>query len=179
MIRSVLLITLLFLTTACGHSVLGYDIRPTPIGMHDAPENAPPNYKQGWADGCESGYSAFGNSFYKTVYRLKKDRSLVNDRIYLRAWTDAFDYCRSKVNRELMEGLFWGPAFGGGQEGVFPRLGNKQASYSAPGNVFDQLLPLDGAGGPFTPDRDLRSPSTINQRGFALPLQGGVQFPGE
>jgi hypothetical protein len=65
----------------------------------------PPEYQQGWQDGCESGYSTYGNSMYKTFYHYKMDPNLRNNDIYYRTWNDAFNYCRAWVKHDQAHGM--------------------------------------------------------------------------
>ncbi len=72
--------------------------------MPKAPEG-PPEYQQAWNDGCESGFSTYGNSMYKAFYHYKMDMNLRNNEIYYRTWSDAFHYCRAWVKPDLAQGL--------------------------------------------------------------------------
>jgi hypothetical protein len=64
-------------------------------------ESAPPEWKLGWQHGCESGLSAYGNNYYKTLYKFHQDITMIKNEYYFKAWTDAFNFCRSSVNRSL------------------------------------------------------------------------------
>ncbi len=81
--------------------------KPRPWTMAHAPEDATPQYKQGWEDGCGSGMAAYGNDVYKAAYEFKQDPKMVNHPLYFRAWIDGYQYCRPFINRYLNDG-FWG-----------------------------------------------------------------------
>jgi hypothetical protein len=58
-------------------------------------KDASPDFKQGWADGCETGMSGGGNSFQQTMYKVNKQDgykfSYSPD--YKVAWNYAFWFC--------------------------------------------------------------------------------------
>lgn len=68
-----------------------------PYSLDLTPPEGPFEYEQGWTDGCESGMSAYSNSFYKSlrVFELRQDPSLRGNKMYYQAWKDAFLYCAS------------------------------------------------------------------------------------
>ena len=73
--------------------------------LYDAPytydENAPDIWKLGWQHGCKSGFAAYGNSYYKTLYNFEQDIEKVKNPTYFKAWMDSLNYCRSIINRSL------------------------------------------------------------------------------
>ncbi len=86
-------------------------LKPKPLFVGGPAENAPPEYKQGWADGCESGYSAYGELYYKTFYKFKQDSKMIDNPTYYKAWIDSFNYCRSYINRYMADGMWFGKGF--------------------------------------------------------------------
>lgn len=66
-----------------------------PATLDLEPPPGPPEYRQGWSDGCESGMDAYAPQFQKLVraFDLKQDPKLRNNPVYYRAWKDAFLYC--------------------------------------------------------------------------------------
>lgn len=69
--------------------------KPRPIGMAEVDPNAPPNYQQGWNDGCDSGLAAYGGSSYTwTGYKFKQDYTKLDDKEYYGAWQQGWLYCR-------------------------------------------------------------------------------------
>ena len=58
------------------------------------PPPGPPEYQQGFLDGCESGFSGYGNSFNKLFWTWKQDPQLAeNNPVYYQIWKDAYTYC--------------------------------------------------------------------------------------
>lgn len=53
----------------------------------------PPEYVQGWRDGCETGRSAYANHFYKMFLTVKQDEQLAQNPVYYQVWKDAYLYC--------------------------------------------------------------------------------------
>ena len=64
-------------------------------------ESAPAEWKLGWQHGCESGLSAYGNNYFKSIYKFKQDVEMVKDEYYFKAWNDSFNFCRASINRYL------------------------------------------------------------------------------
>lgn len=64
-----------------------------PIEFDLTPPDGPPIYQQGFKDGCESGYSGYGNNFNKMFWKWKQDPKLAQDKVYYQIWKDAYDYC--------------------------------------------------------------------------------------
>lgn len=96
MLRTFLILFLLTGLTACfARTSPVYDLTIS------YPEDAPPEYKLGWQQGCESGLSTYSNDYYKSMYKFKQDLSMMKSEYYSKAWNDSFNYCRSYVNRKL------------------------------------------------------------------------------
>lgn len=57
------------------------------------PPPGPPEYQQGWKDGCETGRAAYANHFYKMFLDFKQDEDLSQNPIYYQVWKDAYLYC--------------------------------------------------------------------------------------
>jgi hypothetical protein len=69
--------------------------KPLPPGMGEVDPNAPPIYKQGWRDGCETGMWVYGGDNYRYLgYKFKQDYSMINNEDYYSAWQDSYLYCR-------------------------------------------------------------------------------------
>lgn len=77
---------------------LGGCAAPKPLGLAKTPDG-PPNFRQGWEDGCETGMATESNSYYKTFYKFKQDPYQVTDPMYFETWVDAFRYCRDYVDK--------------------------------------------------------------------------------
>ena len=71
-----------------------FDIRK-PYSLDLTPPAGPPEYEQGWTDGCESGMNAYSGGIYKAlkVFELRQDPQLRNNKMYYQVWKDAFLYC--------------------------------------------------------------------------------------
>jgi hypothetical protein len=104
MIRA-LLVSVLLMTAGCG---LFTAPKPVFIRMHTDTLTAEhnPSARQGWDDGCESGYAVFGNHFYKAYYDYKRDPNKVGDRQYEMNWYEAYHFCRQHANTLMNEGVF-------------------------------------------------------------------------
>lgn len=138
--------SLLLLLVACG----GKDglKPPRPYFLSKAPEG-PPEYVQAWNDGCDTGQSVYTTDFYKAFYTYVQDPNLLENEVYYRTWTDAFNYCRHFMKTNLAYGFSLGTGgyFGGG---------------------YDKS----------TPYRDLRPERAASQEGFAFPLwDAGIKLP--
>ena len=64
-----------------------------PFALDMTPPPGPPNFQQGWRDGCDAGVSGFGNQFNKLHYDARYDTALFNDLVYNRMWNAAARYC--------------------------------------------------------------------------------------
>jgi hypothetical protein len=67
-------------------------------------DDVDPAYKQGFDDGCESGYAVYGNHMYKTVHGFRRDSAMVGTYGYDTAWYDGYNYCRQSANTLTNEG---------------------------------------------------------------------------
>ncbi|MES2677618.1 MAG: hypothetical protein V4612_04825 [Pseudomonadota bacterium] len=58
-------------------------------------ENASPDFKQGWQDGCETGMTSGSNSFYQSFYKGNKQDGykFAYSSDYKTAWGNAFWFC--------------------------------------------------------------------------------------
>lgn len=97
MLKSLTIVILLLLAainlTSCTNfkSELGW-AKPSALVMKDPPPG-PPEYQQGFIDGCESGFSGYGNNFNKLFHGYKQDPYLINNPLYYQIWKDAYSYC--------------------------------------------------------------------------------------
>ena len=58
--------------------------------MNQGPdENAPPVYRQGWADGCQSGVSVYGNDIYNANKGVRFGNENYTDDFYQNRWHGA------------------------------------------------------------------------------------------
>ena len=63
----------------------------------------PPEYMEGWKDGCESGLSAMTNDYYKTFYTFQQNNDLIGNELYYKAWKDTYHFCRHYAYGMLRE----------------------------------------------------------------------------
>lgn len=92
----------------------------------------PPEFQQGFLDGCQTGLSTgFANDYYKTFYKFTKDIDMVQNKVglYTRTWSAAMIYCRHYALGTLKEA------------GMTPKLPGKDSpmslgEHSIFGNVF-------------------------------------------
>ncbi|MCD6034799.1 MAG: hypothetical protein K0R63_540 [Rickettsiales bacterium] len=80
----IIVLVLLQLALACA---------PVPVAMTKIPPG-PPEFVDGYKDGCETGLAAFGNSYYKSFYSFKKKFNSTNDVLYQNGWEKGYQYCR-------------------------------------------------------------------------------------
>ena len=90
------LMILLLVITSC--SLGGAQIRPlNPPFFPQPPANAPQEFKEGFLDGCETGFAAHGSDVYRTTYGFKQNPSLALNPVYYQAWKDSENYCRTYI----------------------------------------------------------------------------------
>ncbi len=88
-LRYALLVSFIVTVTACD---------PTkPVSLDTTPPPGPPEYQQGFKDGCESGMAGYGSPFYKTFHKARQDGVLAQNPVYYQIWKDAYAYCRTYV----------------------------------------------------------------------------------
>ena len=80
-------LVLLLLLAACYNPRLDIATMPKP------PKHGHPSYIDGWQAGCETGMTAYGNSYMKTRYRTNFDGHRMEDPIYSRGWSLGQRYC--------------------------------------------------------------------------------------
>ncbi len=67
----------------------------------------PPDSKQGWKDGCESGYAVYGTNVYKSFYGFKRDTTKVGNYGYETEWYNGYNWCRQNANTTVNQNIFW------------------------------------------------------------------------
>ncbi len=102
--RYSLIISMMLMLFTAGCSVFG---TPGRVAMKEMPKNAPPDYKKGWGDGCESGLgSSYTNSWYKTFHSYRKDLRMLSNQLYVVGWDDGNRYCRHYAGQWVRWGYF-------------------------------------------------------------------------
>ena len=61
--------------------------------MPDAPTQGPPEYIAGWKAGCQTGMTAYSNSYLRTRYRTNVDGHLMQNPHYNKGWELGQRYC--------------------------------------------------------------------------------------
>lgn len=88
--------------------------RPMWLNTVDPDAGAPPEYRLGWEDGCDSGLSAQGGWYYKMMYGFKKRVELARNDEYKQGWNEGFTYCRFSLATSETPGDFGDIGLGDG-----------------------------------------------------------------
>ncbi len=103
----ILMICMEFCLSACTDQVFSDDsfMAPTPAGMGKPAKDAPPDYTEGWNDGCKTGLSTMNQGYYKSFYTYKQNYKKADNLLYYQAWKDAYTYCRQYSFRYTWDAL--------------------------------------------------------------------------
>ncbi len=85
-----------------------------PMALLGVNPSGPPEYQLGWEDGCDSGLSAEGGMYYKTIYGFKKRPELAASDQYKQGWNEGFTYCRFSLASSEKDSSFKGIGLNGG-----------------------------------------------------------------
>ena len=103
--RILIIILLMFGLTSCSDGKLyPFWAKAASLRIHDGPPG-PPNYRQGYKDGCESGFKAYSQHYNKVWWEFRQDKNLRQDPVYYQIWKDAYSYCASFANSAGLHGL--------------------------------------------------------------------------
>ena len=85
---------MLFLSifSACTH--FNFDMnwaKPTSLNLEPPP--GPPEYQQGYVDGCHSGWKGYATQFNKFWGKYRQDPELAQNPVYYQIWKDAYAFC--------------------------------------------------------------------------------------
>lgn len=96
MLRVLTIVIALIALAGCRGQIFssGNPIAPKPFRMGGPDKNAPPDYLEGWNDGCNTGLSTMVNGYYKSFYKFEQDPYKISNPRYYKAWQDAYHYCR-------------------------------------------------------------------------------------
>ena len=104
---------ILMALSSCSNKI--HDFLPErPDSVFDFGEDVSPEFKQGWADGCEVGMKSGSNTFYQMFYRTNKvdGFKMTSSSDYKTAWGNAFWFCyRDDYVRQ--KSSIWGSTFNG------------------------------------------------------------------
>ncbi len=103
--KIIIIIGIIFISS-CRGQVFSEKSRfaPLPAGMTYPPKDSPPDYLEGWYDGCYTGLSTMNQQIYKSFYGYKQNFRKADNILYYQAWRDAYTYCRQYSFRYT-----WGP----------------------------------------------------------------------
>ena len=78
-------------------------------------EEASPEFRQGWEDGCEVGMAGGSNTFYQMFYRNNKvdGYKMAGSSDYQNGWGTAFWYCYRRDWVKQKNTAIWSATFGG------------------------------------------------------------------
>ncbi|PIR33132.1 MAG: hypothetical protein COV36_03250 [Alphaproteobacteria bacterium CG11_big_fil_rev_8_21_14_0_20_44_7] len=89
LINTILVAMAVVLLCGCNNPIT----EPKPVLLDTELDYGPPEFRQGYEDGCKSALGAYGNSYQKTAYGLRKDPRYETDRMYNQVWKDGWSYC--------------------------------------------------------------------------------------
>ena len=84
--RCYYLFIILLITTLAGCTSVPDSMKPMSWVFDQVPPDAPENFKQGYKDGCESGFSSMTNTAYRGFYHFRQDPILRKDPVYYKTW---------------------------------------------------------------------------------------------
>lgn len=108
----------ILLLSGCG-VVYPFWAKPYALNMDEGPEG-PPEYRQGYRDGCQSGFKAYSSQYNKVWWKFKQDPALRQNPVYYRIWKDAYAYCAAYANSADGQGVA-----NQGKLGILPGAGFK------------------------------------------------------
>ncbi len=90
--KYIALIVVMIMISGC-HDMQVMMFKPASLDL--TPPPGPPEYQQGWSDGCETGLASYTNPLPKTfkTWQPKQDWRYINSKMYYQVWKDAFLYC--------------------------------------------------------------------------------------
>lgn len=120
-IKKLFLASALISLSSCTNAIFSPDslFAPKPYKMGEPAKNAPPAYKQGWKDGCQTGLSTMVPTSYKSFYKYTIDPDMIamkNEEgvMYQKAWKDSYTYCRHYSFRYVWDAFDKGGSGWGG-----------------------------------------------------------------
>lgn len=86
-LATILVLIVIFWLTSCAVSMERVN--------REVGEHQPISYREGYMQGCSSGYVAAGHPYY----RFEKDvERHLNDKLYRAGWNDGFQVCKGKYD---------------------------------------------------------------------------------
>lgn len=111
-VKNIFLILCFILTSSCA---MGNDIGAhlDIFGMPNVPTDGPIDYRKGWADGCETGITAYGNANMRIRYSVQIDTNqITNNILYKKGWELGNRYCGYYTSYYLKSGILGPSDFG-------------------------------------------------------------------
>ena len=103
--RIIVIIFIMVGITSCSDGrIVPIWAKPASLAIHEGPLG-PPNYRQGYKDGCESGYKGYGQHYNKVWWQFRQDEKLRDDPVYYQIWKDAYAFCANYANSAASHGL--------------------------------------------------------------------------
>lgn len=68
-----------------------------PVQMYFIPREGPPDYVEGYDDGCDSGISSGGSIIQRFFYVYKRNPEKLDNALYKAGWNDGWGYCRFTI----------------------------------------------------------------------------------
>jgi len=87
--KTLALLILALAVSGCDLATFG----SVPAYLDLTPPDGPPEYRQGWADGCATARDALVDHFNKAFTTIRQDPDLMKNPVYAQVWHDAFNYC--------------------------------------------------------------------------------------
>jgi len=98
--KIIILLMSAILTTSCFS-----ENNMIPWGIYNGMINQAPEgsdvFRKAWKDGCHSGLSAYGSTWYKIMYQYRYDSRYINNDEYHDAWKIGFRHCRWYIDSWL------------------------------------------------------------------------------
>ncbi len=85
-IHSAMVLCLLIGTSAC-----------KPIQMYMIDRKGPPDYVQGFDDGCDSGVASSGSILQRVFSPYRRDPEKIDNSLYKTGWSEGYNYCRFAI----------------------------------------------------------------------------------
>lgn len=64
---------------------------------YNKPEG-PPDYVEGWDDGCDSAHASGGSILQRFYFRYTKNPDKLDNNLYKLGWSEGWSFCRFTLN---------------------------------------------------------------------------------
>jgi hypothetical protein len=100
----IMLAITVFLAGCAGGKFYPFWAKPYSLEMRNPPPG-PPEYQQGYIDGCESGWKGYSRQYNQVWWEFRQDEKYRNNAVYYQIWKDAYAYCAAYANSAGMHGV--------------------------------------------------------------------------